>query len=106
MSALVIFTTVYGTVGALSGLFQLQRMYRTASAEDISLRFFLVYFGGYWVWLYYGIVQSDIALIVVDTVGIFISGTTISYAIYLRITEGGQRLLDALFDRSVTSRGI
>lgn len=78
-----------GVIGALSSLLQLQRIYQKGSANDVSVRFLPLYAGGYLVWLIYGIIYQDIALIIVDLVGIVVASSTVLTALTLRVREGG-----------------
>lgn len=100
MTALIVFVTLYGILGALSSLLQVRRMLFTRSSDDVSIIFLLIYCGGYIIWLVYGIILGDIALIIVDLVGMAVSITTLTVALRLRMVEKGQNLLEAMRDEA------
>ena len=101
-SALTAFVTLYGVVGALSSLLQVRRMMATRSSDDVSVLFLLVYTGGFVVWLTYGLIKLDVALIVVDAVGLLVALTTLSVALRLRMVERGQGVWQALRDEAAS----
>jgi MtN3 and saliva related transmembrane protein len=102
-SALTAFVTTYGVLGALSSLLQVRRMLSTRSSDDVSVLFLGVYSGGYLVWLVYGLIKLDTALIIVDAVGMVIALTTLTVALRLRMVERGQSLIGALRDEAKSS---
>jgi len=70
-------TTVVGLMAGfcttISFLPQVLKTWRTRSTEDISLAMFFVFTLGCTLWLLYGILQRDIAIILPNTVTIVLS---------------------------------
>jgi uncharacterized protein with PQ loop repeat len=76
--------TGYGVVAALAALLQTRQMLARRASCDVSARFFAAYAGGYAIWLLYGLSVGSVPLIIVDAVGLFCGGLTLSIALSLR----------------------
>lgn len=90
---LTILVTIYGIGGALSSLLQVRRMLQTGSSKDVSIPYFIISSGGYLIWLAYGIVAQDVALIIVDAIGICVSSITLTTIVTLRHKAPSQQLV-------------
>jgi len=73
------FTTILGLVAGtfttFAGLPQLVKSYKTKSTKDISLGLFLMLFIGVNLWFVYGILMSDVPIIVANALSIVIAGS-------------------------------
>ncbi len=78
MTAVTLVGLLAGFCTTVSFLPQVLKTWRTRSTEDISLRMFLVFTAGCVLWLMYGILQRDIAIILPNTVTIVLSTTIIA----------------------------
>lgn len=76
--------TLYGLGGALSVLLQARRMHVRGTSDDVSVRFFAVYVGGFAIWLLYGLGIGDLPVIVVHAVGLVCGTVTLAVALRLR----------------------
>ena len=76
--------TAYGVLGALKSLLQARQMLARGSSREVSARFLASFAGGYAIWLAYGLSTGSLPLIVVDTVGLFCAGLTLTVALWLR----------------------
>jgi len=76
--------TVYGVLGAFKTLLQTRQMLARRTSRGVSAGFLASYAGGYAIWLAYGLSAGSLPLIVVDTVGLFCAGLTLTVALWLR----------------------
>jgi len=58
---------------------QVIKVWKTKSAEDISLAMFLVLTTGVFLWLIYGIIVVDISIIAANTVTLLLSGSILYF---------------------------
>jgi MtN3 and saliva related transmembrane protein len=69
-----VFTMLGFTAGAVTSIGfipQLIRGYRTKKLQDISYWMPLVLASGMFLWLFYGLIRNDIAIIVANSFGVF-----------------------------------
>lgn len=83
----------WGVLMAVSPMLQIRRMWQRRSAEDVSLGYFGVLLPGFALWVAYGSLRSDWALIIPNLVALLVGGSTVAVAIYLRrrASERGER---------------
>jgi uncharacterized protein with PQ loop repeat len=74
----------WGVVMALAPLLQIRRMIRRRSSQDVSLGYFGVLLPGFGLWIGYGLVREDWALVVPNIVAVLVSVVTIVIALWLR----------------------
>jgi hypothetical protein len=74
----------YGLVAASSVLLQARQMRARGDSCDVSARFLATYAGGYAIWLLYGLSLRNVAMIVVDAVGLACGAVTLAVALRLR----------------------
>lgn len=74
----------WGVLMAVAPLLQVQRMWRQRSSADVSIPYFLVLLPGFALWIAYGVVRSDLVLIVPNLVALVVSATAIAVAAYFR----------------------
>lgn len=74
----------WGLLMALSPLLQIRQMWLRQSSEDVSVGFFAVLLPGFALWIAYGTVRDDLALIIPNAVAILVGATTITVAMLLR----------------------
>jgi uncharacterized protein with PQ loop repeat len=75
---------LYGVAAALSVLLQARQMLARGGSCDVSARFLSMYVGGYAVWLVYGLSLGNIAIVVVDALGLVCGSVTLAVALRLR----------------------
>jgi len=75
---------------AISPLLQIRQMWRRKSSEDVSLGYFGVLLPGFALWIAYGTVRADWALVVPNTVALLVGGTTVLVAQYYRALRRGK----------------
>jgi MtN3 and saliva related transmembrane protein len=74
----------WGLVMAVSPVLQIRRMMRLGSSRDVSVGYYGVLLPGFGLWIAYGAVRSDWALIVPNMVATLVASTTIAVALVLR----------------------
>jgi uncharacterized protein with PQ loop repeat len=74
----------WGVIMALSPVMQIRRMIRLRSSRDVSIGYLLVIIVGFAIWIAYGIVIRDPALVVPNTVAFIVGLGTIAVAVHLR----------------------
>ncbi len=67
---LAIATTVVGTAMSLSYFIQAAKIMKTKSVEDLSIIMFSVFAVGVTLWLIYGILISNMPIIIANAVGV------------------------------------
>jgi uncharacterized protein with PQ loop repeat len=82
--ALGVAATVLGLAGSLALLGQTRALLRVGTACEVSLLFLGISTAGYLTWLAYGMALSNLALVIVDLVGVIGAATTLGVAIHLR----------------------
>lgn len=80
----------WGIFMAVSPLLQIRQMWRRKSSEDVSLGYFGVLLPGFALWIAYGSVREDWALVVPNTVALLVGGTTVLVAQYYRALRRGK----------------
>jgi len=80
---------VWGLIMAISPMLQIRQMWRRRSSEDVSLGYFAVLLPGFAIWVAYGSVRSDWALIVPNVVALLVGVTTVAVATHLRSRARG-----------------
>lgn len=83
-TVLALSAAAYGILMALAPLLQVSRMRRQRSSRDVSIGYFAILLPGFALWVAYGVVRSDWALIVPNLVAIVVGLTVIGVAAYLR----------------------
>lgn len=58
---------------------QVLKVWKTKSAQDISLAMFMVLTTGVFLWLIYGIIVVDISIIAANTVTLLLSGSILYF---------------------------
>jgi uncharacterized protein with PQ loop repeat len=76
--------TLYGLGGALPVLLQARQMLIRGTSGDVSARFFGVCFGGFALWLLYGLGIGGVPIVVVRAVGLLCGATTLAVVPRLR----------------------
>lgn len=84
VTVLGIGAAAWGILMAVAPVLQIRRMWQRRSSRDVSIPYFAVLVPGFLLWIGYGVVRSDWALIVPNTVAVVVSGTAIGVAVYLR----------------------
>ena len=84
MDKATIIGLVAGTLTTLSFIPQLIKIVRSKSTHDISLVMYIVFSTGILLWLIYGLLISDIPVIVANAVALFITITILSLKIRYR----------------------
>lgn len=80
----------WGLVMALAPLLQIRRMLRRRSSRDVSVGYFAVLLPGFGLWMAYGLVRSDWALIVPNVVAFVVGGSTVVLATVLRQRDAAE----------------
>jgi MtN3 and saliva related transmembrane protein len=60
---------------------QVVKTWRTRSAEDVSLRMFVAFLTGVGLWLIYGIIRSDIAMVAANGVTFLLAGLILFFKV-------------------------
>lgn len=74
----------WGVLMALSPVLQIARMRRRRSSADFSLGYFTVLMVGFVLWIAYGVVIRNAALIVPNAVALIVGAATVIIAIRYR----------------------
>jgi MtN3 and saliva related transmembrane protein len=88
MAIIDILTTiviVYGIIMNSSFWFQIHKIIKRKSSEDISLTTYFILIPGFIIWLIYGIVKNDLPLIISNILGMVTGITIIIVAIIYRV---------------------
>lgn len=83
-TALGIATASWAILMALSPLLQIRRILQRSSSEDVSIAYFLVLLVGFSLWISYGVVRSDMVLVVPNTIAVLVTLATIGIALRYR----------------------
>jgi uncharacterized protein with PQ loop repeat len=75
---------LWGVLMAISPMLQIRRMWRERSSKDVSIGYFGILLPGFALWVAYGTVRSDWALVIPNVVAILVGTSTIVVAAYLR----------------------
>jgi MtN3 and saliva related transmembrane protein len=75
---------VAGSLTTLSFAPQVVRAWRTGSTSDISLAMLLIFLAGILLWLGYGLIKEDIAIIAANAVTVFL----ISLILAMKVRNG------------------
>ncbi|MBK7092753.1 MAG: SemiSWEET transporter [bacterium] len=84
MDKATIIGLVAGTLTTLSFIPQLIKIVRSKSTHDISLVMYIVFSTGILLWLIYGLLISDVPVIVANAVALFITITILSLKVRYR----------------------
>lgn len=87
---LAVTAATWGVLMAISPLLQIRRMLETRSSADLSLSYLTVLLIGFCLWIAYGISLGNLALIVPNSVALFVGLVTLAIAFRLRrVRRGG-----------------
>ena len=71
MDILITFIGLLATAFTVaSTLPQIRKAIKTKDTDDVSIRFLLVLIGGLFLWVIYGIVRSDVVIIIGNSIGV------------------------------------
>ncbi len=70
MDAVILIGLMAGALTTSSSIPQAIRIFRTKSARDVSAHFFMLMSAGMLLWLVYGFVRSDLAIVLWNTVSL------------------------------------
>jgi MtN3 and saliva related transmembrane protein len=87
-SALAVLAGSWGVIMALSPVMQIRRMVHLRSSRDVSIGYLVVIVIGFSVWIAYGIVLRNLALIVPNTLALIVGVTTVGVALHFRRGHG------------------
>ncbi|HEX6871376.1 MAG TPA: SemiSWEET family transporter [Micromonosporaceae bacterium] len=90
VDVLAICAGAWGLLMALSPVLQIRQMWLTQSSKDVSLGYFGVMLPGFILWIAYGSVRQDWALVIPNAVAFMVALATVAVASHLR-----HRLRDA-----------
>ncbi len=79
---------LWGLLMAISPMLQIRQMWRRRSSADVSIGYFGVLLPGFVLWVAYGTVRSDWALIIPNVVAMIVGITTVIVAKYFRWRPG------------------
>jgi uncharacterized protein with PQ loop repeat len=85
--ALGVMAAVWGIVMALSPVLQIRRMWRTRSARDVSIGYFLVLIPGFGIWVAYGLASHDLVITIPNSVAVVVALIVIGVADRLRRSQ-------------------
>lgn len=77
MEGIQIFGFVAGTVTALGMIPQLIKTWKTKKVDELSIKMFLLYILGFSMWITYGVIRSDVPIIVTNSLSITITAIMI-----------------------------
>jgi MtN3 and saliva related transmembrane protein len=80
----------WGVLMGVSPILQIRRMLRQRSSRDVSLGYFTVLLVGFVLWIGYGIVLRNLALIVPNSVALLVGVSTVAIALRLRKPADGR----------------
>jgi len=60
---------------------QVAKTWRSRSAEDVSLKMFLMFVVGVALWLAYGVIRQDIAMILANAVTLILAGAILYFKV-------------------------
>jgi MtN3 and saliva related transmembrane protein len=84
VTGLAVAAAAWGVLMGVSPVLQIRRMVRRRSSRDVSIGYFSILLVGFGLWIGYGIASRNLALIVPNTVALFIGVSTIAIALRLR----------------------
>ena len=87
-SALAVTAATWAIAMALGPLLQIRKIVRHQSARTISVGYFVVLLIGFLLWLAYGIVADNWALIIPNTVAAIVISAAIAVTLRYRRREG------------------
>lgn len=82
MSFITILGLLAGTLTTISFVPQVIKTWKTKSAEDLSLGMYIIFCLGVLLWLIYGIVISDLPVIVANVVTLILALTLLYFKIF------------------------
>lgn len=74
----------WGIIMGVSPALQIRRMLRTRSSRDVSIGYFGILLPGFVLWLTYGLVIDNAALVVSNAVALSVALATVAVALRLR----------------------
>jgi MtN3 and saliva related transmembrane protein len=80
----------WGVLMGVSPILQIRRMLRQRSSRDVSVGYFTVLLVGFVLWIGYGIVSRNLALIVPNSVALLVGVSTVAIALRLRKPADGR----------------
>ncbi len=83
-STLALFAATWAIAMALGPVLQIRKIVEHRSSQSVSVGYFLVLFVGFLLWLAYGIVADNFALIVPNAVATVVIVVTIAVALRYR----------------------
>jgi MtN3 and saliva related transmembrane protein len=89
----------WGTVMAVAPGLQIRRMMIRRSSEDLSLGYFGVLLPGFALWMGYGWIRADWALVVPNTIAIIVALATVAVGLLLRRHGSGHAEREPHSDR-------
>jgi uncharacterized protein with PQ loop repeat len=69
---------------AVAPLLQVRRMWQRRSSADVSIGYLVTLLPGFALWVAYGLVSSDIALVIPNVAAFVVAAATVACALYLR----------------------
>ena len=81
---LAVVATVYGSISALAALLQARQLVARGRSCDLSALLFVIYLGGYAVWLAYGLSIESTPIVVVNAIGLVSVASVVAIALSLR----------------------
>jgi MtN3 and saliva related transmembrane protein len=84
ITILAIAAGAWGLIMAISPALQIQQMLRTRSSKEVSLGYFGILLPGFALWVAYGAVRGDFAILIPNVVALLVGTTTFVVAAYLR----------------------
>jgi MtN3 and saliva related transmembrane protein len=90
VTGLAVAAATWGVLMGISPLLQIRAMLRQRSSRDVSVGYFAILLVGFGLWIGYGIAARNLALIVPNTVALFIGVSTVAIALRLRKPAGGR----------------
>lgn len=92
-TAVAVVAASWAVVMGLAPLLQLRRMHQVRSSRDVSIGYLALMLPGFALWVVYGSLIHNAALIVPNAVALVVSSVTVAYAVRLRRPPGEPPLL-------------
>lgn len=89
-AGLAIAASTWGVLMGISPVLQIRRMLRERSSRDVSLGYFAILLVGFLLWIAYGAAAGDLALVIPNSVALFVGAVLVIIAIRLRPRPGSQ----------------
>ena len=77
VTVLGVSAAAWGVLMAAAPLLQIRRMMARRSAQDVSVGYFVVLLPGFALWVLYGTVRADWALVVPNSIAVLVTSTTV-----------------------------